>query len=312
MGDGRKVRLSLVLAWLAVMAAAIAAGTYAAARLTRIRYSDDPRLDRAARAIVTVRPVRKGSVAVQGAGGAVAVPMGLQFDRRRAVLLAVELERARRGVEAGADGRSASGAGKSARAAERPDDEAADAYVSAEEEVGNFLAVDGERAQPLLYALGWPWVGQDARRVSVPDFRSARAELPRPLASMSVQRVAQLIRQAQTAAAWPAAEQALKRSSGLNADEVSSLRAVLCRQAVVEAFGSEQGTKAAASALGKYADLAPAQAEAVLAMAGAIELVRAGAEAAPALKVMAKRQPELAAPVLKAALAAPVLKAATE
>lgn len=286
-----------MVAWLAVMVAAVAAGAFTAARLSHIRYGENPRLDRAARAVVTTRPARKGNVAVQGAGGAVNVPIGLQFDRRRAVALAIELERARQRLEARA---GASVVGNSTRAAERRTDEAADAYLTAEEEVGNFLAVDGDRAQLLLYALGWPWAGQDEGGISAADFRSARSQPPRPLALMSAERCAQLIRDAERAPAWPAAEEGLKRSSGLTAEQLASVRALPCRQAVAEAFGSERGVRAAAAALGKYADLVPAQADTVLAMAGAIELTLAGAEAAPALKVMAKRHPELAEAILKA------------
>ena len=295
-GSPRKVRPSLVLAWLAVMAAAIAAGAFAAARLSRVRYSEDPRLDRAARAVVTVRPARSGNLSVQGKGGVFAVPVGLQFDRRRAVELAIELERIRRRFEAGAAGEGVSGAGTG----KRPADRAADAYLTAEEEVGNFLAVDGDRAQLLLYALGWPWAGRGEGTLSAADFRSARSRPPAPLELMSAERRAQLIQDAERAPAWRAAEETLKRGSGLTPEQLGALRAVLCRQAVAEAFGSERMLKAAAAVLAKYADLVPAQAETVLAMAGATELAAAGADAVPALKAMAKRCPDLAEAILKA------------
>jgi hypothetical protein len=208
-------------------------------------------------------------------------------------LLALEVERLRREFEINPV-RPALARGGPER---RTSPNGAEPRASALKLLGEFLAVEPERARLLLYALGPPWEGvlSAARTPSGSD-----EEMPPPLAALPHERLLRAFEEAVRAPAWPAAEEMLKTSLGLTAEQVTAVRAQLCRRAVASAFESDEGVKSADEALAKYAELMRAQAETLLGMAGSLELVRAGVEAMPALEAMAKHRPELAAPLSEA------------
>ena len=233
-GD-RHARTAGRVAWLVGLAAASAFGVYLVGHPPRVRYSADARLDRAAQAVVQVRPRRRGLVVIRTKGDAIAVPAAVQFDRERAVRLALELDDMLRdegsvalAVRVRADARGRRRA----------------AQLEAEMLLGEFLAVEPERARLVLCALG-----------------------------------------------WPAPEGASSDAAGVS--RLSGARAMACREAVAGAFGSERGYRDACEGLARSADLAPAQCETVLAMAGALELTRAGRAGIDALRIMAKTHPRL-------------------
>jgi len=154
-----------------------------------------------------------------------------------------------------------------------------------------FLKLDGQQAQLALYALGWPYVGLKAEDWK-PDALPAPSALPPdPEGCLAL---------AAAAPAWPLAEDELRQKRGLTDEQTFAVRAELLRRALAGAFDAGEGADRARDALGKYADLAPAQADAVLAMAGAQALARAGQAALPALDVMARQHPALAQAVREA------------
>lgn len=238
-GD-RHARTAGWVAWLVGLAAASAFGVYLVGHPPWVRYSADARLDRAAQAVVQVRR-RRGLVVVRTKGDAIAVPAALQFDRERAVRLALELDDMLR------DGGSVA---LPVRVRADPRGRRQAAQLEAEMLLGEFLAVEPERARLVLCALGWP----------APEGAS---------------------------------------SDAAGASRLSGARAMACREAVVGAFASEQGYKDACEGLARSADLAPAQCETVLAMAGALELTRAGRAGVDALRIMAKTDPRLGQPLLR-------------
>jgi len=263
--------------WLVLAAAGVAVGI-AGRRLlfSAPRYSDDPRLNRAARAVVDGADSAGAPIVLQGRRPAVLRPLEAYLDRERAVRLAVELERLRRrALEA-----RATQADPQARMRQ-----VADVSVQARDRLASFLKVDGRRAQLLLYAGGWPWVG-----IRAEDGQPGEP----PLAAMTPAQVRGCLELARQAVAWPEARERLTSERGLSEEQAFAVRAQVLRSALGDAFNSKKGARAAREALAKYAALAPAQARAVLAMRGAVELVRAGSAALPALEVMAQEQPALA------------------
>jgi hypothetical protein len=266
-----------LVAWVLGVLAAFAGGIYLQRCPPLVHYSADARLDRAARAVVSVTPAPREVVTVQSAQGVLTVPLGLEFDRLRAVRLALALEVARRRVVGDL--------------LTEPATEAVTApvYAAAEELVSEFLAVEKDRACLLLCAFGWPWPPEGRREAAARDSYAAPPEAP-----------SGLLAEARSFPTWPQAEESLKNAYGLDAAQLSALRARLCREAVAQAFTSDDGAGPARAALAKYADLVPAQAETALAMAGALELVRQGPKAAETLEAMAKGRPDLAVALLRA------------
>lgn len=259
-----------LVAWVLGVLAALAGGVYLQRCPPLVHYSADARLDRAARAVVSVTRAPREVVTVQSAQGVLTVPFGLEFDRLRAVRLALALEVTRRRAVGDLLTEPA------------PEAVTARAYAAAEELVSEFLAVEKDRARLLLCAFGWPWPLDGRREAAPPEAPSG------------------LLAEARSFPTWPQAEEALKNAYGLDAAQLSALRARLCREAVEQAFTSDDGAGRARAALAKYADLVPAQAQTALAMAGALELVRQGPKAAETLEAMAQGRPDLAMALLRA------------
>jgi len=284
------LRRSGWIAWLLGVATAAAFGVHVIRHPPRVRCSANARLDRAARAVVEVRPRRRGVLVIRSGDATVVVPRALQFDRQQALRLALELEDMLRGR---------------GPAPSRPTAPLQNVRAQAEELLAGLLAVEPYRARLVLYSLGWPWSeGHVGRPSGGPSFvgPAASADALAPLRWLPDAVLLQLLERARAAPAWPVVEAELGASWGLSAEQTGALRALLCRQAVGGAFASDRGKEDACEALGKFADLAPAQCDAVLAMAGALELVRAGGEGISALRVMAEASPVLGEPLLRYAL----------
>ena len=269
---------------LAVIVVGVASGAVAGRLLLGgTRYSSDPRLDRAARAVVARADVKGRTVVVQGRAGVVLPPLEAYLDRERALRLGIESGRLRRqaldALRAGGDPQKASL-------------QVAALSVFARGRLAGYLKVDDEHAQLLLYAMDWPWVGLKAE-----DWRPAELPAPGvwpPLTQMSPADVQSALEVARAAVAWPEAQRTLLQPGKLTPEQALAVRAQILRLALGGAFESAKGDDAAREALTKYADLAPQQADAVLAMAGAQALARAGEAALPALDVMARRHGALA------------------
>jgi hypothetical protein len=149
--------------------------------------------------------------------------------------------------------------------------------------VAETLKVGDRRALIVLHALGWPLEAVEQGNGSLPAFA--------PHEDFLADEIAACVLDAET---WPAAAGRIKRRCGLGEEAMFSARAGACRHAVQAAFDGRREMDEAAEVLGKCADLAPAQADAVLAMAGALRLVEGGEEAMCALDVMAADHTELA------------------
>ena len=242
----------------------------------RVRYSADARLDRAARAVVERADAKGPTTLVQGKQPMALPPLAAYLDREQVVRLAAECAGLRRRVLAaiGADG-----------PVDRRTLDVASLTVFERDRLCDFLKLDAQQAQLVLYALGWPYVGRKAEDWK-PDSLPAPSALPPGLEDC--------LALARAAPAWPLAEQELRLKRGLTDAQTFAVRTELLHRALADAFNEPGGADAARQALGRYADLAAAQADAVLAMAGAQALARAGQAAVPALDVMARRHPALA------------------
>ena len=140
-GDGKDYWAAVFrgAAWALGFALAGGAGLYLAAHPPLVHYSADSKLDRTARALVAQESTRKGVILVRLQGAAVAVPAGLHFDRRQAVLAALAV------AAALTEARSAPSAGAAEEVREQ-----------ASARVAQFLALDDEQAWMVTCALGWP------------------------------------------------------------------------------------------------------------------------------------------------------------
>ncbi len=147
------------------------------------------------------------------------------------------------------------------------------AYASLGTELADLLRVDEARARVVLHALG----------LAATESR---------LALRTVSEEARVF--AEHADAWPEAAEALERDFGLSERTVQALRGELCRFSLERAFDSRRSLREARDALAKHADLIPGQADAVLAMAGALKLRAAGSEANAALRIVERKRPDLA------------------
>jgi hypothetical protein len=240
-----------------------------------VRYSADSRLNRAARAVVERADARGRTAVVQGKLTAALPSLESYLDREHVVRLAAECASLRRQaldsltVDAPVKGRAPTAAGVT---------------VFERGRLCDLLKLDAQQAQLVLYALDWPYVGLKAEDWEPPAL-PAPSPMPEDLAAC--------LTLAQAAPAWPAAEQEMEQT-GLTAEQAFAVRAELLRRALAGAFDADGAADAARNALGKYADLAPAQADAVLAMAGAQALARAGKTALPAIGVIARQHPQVA------------------
>ncbi|MFO8008759.1 MAG: hypothetical protein R6V05_13595, partial [Candidatus Brocadiia bacterium] len=103
------------------------------------------------------------------------------------------------------------------------------------------------------------------------------------------------LRAAAAAPSWAHAQAALAERYGLSEGRMSAVRCALCREALDAAFDTMAGPQRARKILDMSVALAPAQAEAVLGVQAALELLRAGPQAEQALDALARARPELAA-----------------
>jgi hypothetical protein len=227
------------------------------------------------------------------------ISVSSEFNRQEAILVALESERLRRQVVAALQ--NAATANLTGELARQAGFEIEARLVVARERLADYLKVDTRTAQVLLYALGWPWLGAADEGQSLGEFTSTGSLWPLPLAGLAQGRRTELAEAAGAAVAWPAAQQELADRFGLTDAQVSAVQGHMCRAAVLDALSNPKGMGRAEDALAKYAALGPAQAEALLAMAGALALVRAGHEAVPALELMARDRADLAGPLLRAA-----------
>jgi len=254
--------------------------------------SPGARLRRAARAVTAPDSARKGQVVLNVGGHTVAVPLGVQLDRHRAVSLALESERLRRQAVRALG--QASAWSTSAEERGRRAIEVSATFIVARQRLAEFLKVGLSSAEVILYALGWPWFEGSHPHQSVQKFVSVDSAWPGVLAGMSAERRREIVEAVDHEPAWPVARQMLKARFGMADAEAAAVRGHLCRRGTEAAFGSFLGFRRGVDALGKYADLSVVQAEAVLAMAGALALTRAGEAALPYVERMGRRDPGLA------------------
>jgi len=238
------------------------------------RHSWDPRINRAAHAVVAGVGEPTRYVAAQGPQGVVTLPARPRFDRAHAIGLALELDRLRP-----ADAETA-----------------AASTVYMRERIGRFLKTDRTGALLVLYGLDWPWMGADP--VLPEEGGPASPPISAPLAEIPGERLEQMMTLAEEAPTWPEARQGFRDAFGFSDAAAFDLRRRLVRRALQGAFALRRGRKGVREALGKYAALAPVQAESVLAMRGALALLRAGEEADGALKSISSEHPELATPIV--------------
>ena len=243
---------------------------------------------------------RSGSVHVGSEHGSFEIPVREQYDRQRAVELALELDSQRRRVEGLlSDALALNYAG----AATAPDtDELARIAALAREaraKYADFLAVSPKQAAVILFGLDWPWLHHDLSSVESSALRPYALGLPVPLRDRSPDEMERLTRRVRRSPAWPAAKAALKGQYGLSEDEAEAVRAHVCRRGLEAAFGGPLEAASAREVIGKYANLTDAQLETVLAMRGVLDLTLSGTQAYPALIWLLERRPALAVPLLE-------------
>ncbi len=133
----------------------------------RVRYSADPRLDRAARAVVHGADAKGRPTLVQGKVPMSLPPLAAFLNREHVVRLAAECAGLR-------------GQARRALQADGPVDrrvlEVAGLTVFERGRLCTFLKMDDRQAQLTLYALGWPYVGREGRGLEAR--RAAGAPVP--------------------------------------------------------------------------------------------------------------------------------------
>jgi len=240
-------------------------------------------------------------VYMQGPDGSqIAMPLVPSFDPQRALELALDLEQKRREYEAGI-----------ARLRETEPDEPLSAtplagpgqvcllWSAARTSVCEFLAVEPDRAAIILAALGWPWLGDDPAQITPSDLAPPFPERPVGPTGLPPEVWRQIVREADRNEPWVQTADTLAAHFSLGEGQLRAAQAQLCRRDAEHAFRSLADGARARRSFARLADLAPAQVNTVFRMAGAQELLRAGASAFPTLIAMLDRQPALALPLLR-------------
>ena len=169
----------------------------------------------------------------------------------------------------------------------------------AQEGLGRFLAVEPPRAQLILAGLGWPWVGDGEGNLNIADFDPPFPAQPGSLLNLSGLAWHSLFVAAESEhRPWLEVRAKLAARYGLNEQQSRALEAYLCRLRLQSAFHSPAEKRMAVECLERLAALTPAQAQAVLAMAGTRELLNAGTFAFPVLIEMLEDKHEVALPLL--------------
>jgi hypothetical protein len=243
---------------------------------SRARYSDDPVLDRAARALVALRSEPRVHPALSLAPGRTIVAAPPAYDGAAVVRLATHL------AALVSDTRRALGAATDGDNALRARSLAAGAPAL----LAGFLRSDLDPARTVLYAFGLPQVDLAATDGS--------ALVVWPLTALPSDQLREACDLARAAPAWRRADLDLAQRLGLTPEQRAGVRCRLVQQALDNAFTLPGGTDRAASALGRYADLAPVQAEAVLAMAATLVLLRAGDDGQRAFLAVRRARGDLA------------------
>jgi hypothetical protein len=232
-------------------------------------------------------------------GTAVNVPTAQALDRAAAVRLLLQLEAMRRECES-AVARALATDYLAAAAGKPPAEMAKIAALTADaqKKVSEFLVIEPPRAALVLAALGWPWLGDDPGRLTPHDLDPPFARRPAAFTKLTDAQWRTLVVDASADSPWETVSRALAERHGLGEQEARTLQAYLCRTAWQHAFDSPRAAREACDALQRHAALTPAQARAVLAMAGGRELVRNGSFGFPPLITMLKRRPDLGRPLL--------------
>lgn len=253
-GDARRQRPSRgrLLLWLLVVLGGLGLGLGVRRLMTAgPHYSDDPRLQRAAEALLRDEHADGRKMIVNFERPTPVPPVSAYLDRERLVELALG--------------------------------------------IGGYMELKGNSAEHLADALK---VQTDVARLLVAALGRLGSGPPpsllRELEAFPPSGRPALLSLAADAPAWAAARQALETDHGLSREQLLAVRAELCARALERAFDHHGGAEQAREALGKYGALIPEQREAVLAMAGALELSDAGRRARPALERVGKRHPDLA------------------
>ncbi len=243
------------------------------------RHALEPRLNRAADMLTQQRVGSPSQVPVRAEEALLQVPASVRFDREVAVERAMELLRLRRQVVRRLRGSVG-------------EQEALDSAAAAAEylrgRLASFLKTDDTAALVVLYSLGWPWVGSEplhTRPARLEDTGWTAPPPPRPILDAVLQ-----------APAWPAARRKLLDEFGLTGEQAFAIRCGIARQAVGNALIHAAGRPQAIDALARYAALAPAQAETVLAMAGTLYLARRP-DAEAILERLSRDHAELVEPI---------------
>jgi len=232
-------------------------------------------------------------------GTLVAVPVGLRLDRRRALELALELEDRRSVYEASiVKLRRAQSEQSSSRSLDPLLADVRTLWSEARDDISELLAVEPERADIILAALDWPWLGDHPESITGADLDRPFPEQPAGTASLPADMWHRIITEAERDEPWPQTAARLTARFSLSAAQARAVQAYLCRRNLNHAFHSLRAGARARRSLVRLADLAPAQVRTVLAMKGAQELARAGARALPPLIAQLARHPTLTTPLL--------------
>jgi len=258
-------------------------------------------LRRAADAVLPDRQADAAEDSVQaaapGGGAFLSVPRAPAFDRRQAVGLILDLDAMR--SECGRavaqvramDYLSAEGGHGEGQLAQ-----IAGLWDGATSRLGEFLAVERERARVILAALGWPWLGDEGPTPA--DLDPPGAPRPGAFRDMPGGVWQSVLERAAAEEPWPRVAASLASRRGLGARDIRALQAFLCRRDVGRAFRSRADMNRAQQSLARLASLTAGQTRTVMAMAAVRELLQAGAFALPVLIDMLETDPGLALPIL--------------
>lgn len=232
-------------------------------------------------------------------GQAVVAPVGVKFSRVAAVGLTVEVDEKRLECEETiARLLALDHLGADEEEVQAEAQRAAKAWRAGEAAIGKLLAMEPDRARLCLAALGWPWLGDDARGLLPENLSHMYPFRPGALSSMKSARWRAILADADLRVAWPKVRADLAVRYDLDDAQLRALKAYIVRRDVARAFHSSKAARQARETLARLVDMAPSQARTFQAMAGARELMNAGTPAFPALIDLLEQRPDLALPLL--------------
>ncbi len=197
-------------------------------------------------------------------GTQVTVPASPHFDRQEAIILTVQLEQMRRECERDMYRLLANINEDAVRGRAGDTADIIALWSSARARLDAFLVLESGSDGIVLAGLGWPWLGDGGRDLSVPELRPSSPDRPAAFRALTVNTWDELLASADQDEPWLQTRSRLVSRFQFDDRRLNSLRAHLCRRDLEAAFDSSQARRKAARTLARLNSLTPAQVSSVL------------------------------------------------